>query len=889
MQKFFLIDGNAYIHRAYHALPPLLTSTGEQVNAIYGFLRMLLKIIKNEKPDYLAICFDFPGKTFRHNFFSDYKATRKEIDDELKSQIPIAKDLVKTFGFAFFEKEGYEADDLIATIAKKIEKSGVKVVIVTGDKDALQLVNENISVLNEHKNILYTPEKVVEKYGVLPEQLVDVFALAGDSIDNIPGVPGIGEKTAIKLIKDFNNLNNLLENVDKIKGKLSEKIKNSKDLALMSKELVVLNDSVDLDFSLDKCRIPEFKIEKIVPLLKRFEFNTLLNEIATSDQKTSQVETDYKIVLTRESLMNMKEDLISSEKISVDLETTGIDPFNCSIVGISFSNQPSKAWYIPVGHKYLNAPMQLSTDEIAPVLRSILENPDIKVCGHNIKFDFHILKKLGIKIKNIWFDTMVASYCLNPSRKSHSLKNLSIEYLNKSMATIETLIGKGKNQITMADVDINSAGKYSCQDADFTLQLACLFEPILVEKKIDKLFFDVEMPLIEVLADMEETGIKLDIEYLEKLSDEFKKEIESTESEIYQLAGENFNINSPKQLSYILFEKLKLPVIRKTKTGRSTDEDVLNVISQQHPLPSKLIRYRELQKLKSTYIDSLLNLVDRNTSRIHTSFNQTVTATGRLSSTEPNLQNIPIRTPEGKKIRRAFISEENCVLVSADYSQIDLRVLAHVSADEALKDAFFHNKDIHTSTACEIFGITPEKVTPELRRIAKTINFGIIYGMSSYGLAQELNIDQKQAQEYIDNYFKKYSGVRKWIDEILSFARKNGYVKTLLNRIRYLPEINSNNGQVRSFAERIAINTPIQGTSADIIKVAMINIYKKLNEEKLKTKMLLQVHDDLLFEVPEPEIEKVKKIIKKEMETAVNLSVPVLVDIKTGHNWRDME
>ncbi len=889
MQKFFLIDGNAYIHRAYHALPPLLTSIGQQVNAVYGFIRMILKIIKNENPDYLAICFDFPGKTFRHNVYEKYKATRKKIDDELKSQIPIAKELVQTFDFACFEKEGFEADDLIATIAKKVEKTGIKIIIVTGDKDSLQLVNENILVLNEHKNIIYTPEKVFEKYEVAPSQLVDVFALAGDSIDNIPGVPGIGEKTAIKLIKEFNNLENLFENIDKIKGKLSEKIKNNIENAYFSRELVKLNTSVDLDFSIEICKIPEIDIKKVAPLLKKFEFNTLLNEIMTTNKTNIKEEIDYKIVLTKDSLNEMKEILTKSQKVSIDIETTGLDPFNCKIVGISFSNQPFKAWYVPVGHRYLNVPEQLSISEIIPVLKLILENSSIKIYGHNIKFVYEVLRQHKIEIKNIWFDTMVASYCLNPSRNSHSLKNLSVEFLNKSMTSIETLIEKKKKQIIISELDINSVAKYSCQVADYTFQLADIFEPLLIEKKLDRLFFDVEMPLIKVLIDMEQAGIKLDIEYLEKLSEEFKKEIEKIENDIYEFAGGNFNINSSKQLSFVLFEKLRLPTIRRTKTGYSTDEDVLKTLSAQHPLPSKILQYRELQKLKTTYIDALLDLVDIKTSRIHTSFNQTVTATGRLSSTEPNLQNIPIRTTEGKKIRRAFISEDNCVLLSADYSQIDLRVLAHVSQDATLKEAFFQNKDIHIVTACEIFGIKPEEVNQEIRRIAKTINFGIIYGMSSYGLAQELKIDQKQAQEYIDNYFKKYSGVKKWIEETLNFARKEGYVKTLLNRIRYLPEINSKNVQIRSFAERIAINTPIQGTSADIIKVAMLNIHRKLNEEKLKTKMLLQIHDDLLFEVPLNELEKAKKIIKNEMETAVNLSIPVLVDIKFGKNWRDMK
>lgn len=884
-KKFYLIDGNGYIHRAYHALPPLTTSTGEEVGAVYGFIRMLNKIAR-QKPDYIVVCFDYPAPTFRHREFVEYKATRKEIEPPLRGQIPLTKEIVKAMNMPSFEKEGYEADDLIAILAKKFSQD-IQIIIVTGDKDMLQLVNDRTFVFNEHKNIFYNRDKIKEKYSVEPEQLPDVFGLAGDPIDNIPGVSGIGEKTAIKLIQQFHSIENLYANLDSLSGKIKENLEKDKENAFLSKKLVTLNQEVPLEFKLEDFLPPkEPKRDTLIHLLRRLEFSSLARELLPEE---TYEKVDYQAILEEKEFENLFTLLKNSHVFSFDLETTHINPLLAKIVGLSFSFEPQKAYYLPLGHHYLNCPEQLPKNEILNKLKSIFENPEIKKYGQNIKYDLLVLRQEGTSLKGIAFDTMIASYLLNPSKQKHNLGDIVLEYLGEKMTPIENLIGKGKKQTTIDKIDIEQVKNYSCADADKVLQLVEILRPLLKEKKLDDLFYNIEMPLLNVLAEMENDGIRIDVKYFKNLSNEFAQEIEKLEKKIYQLAGQELNLNSPKQLAFILFEKLSLPVIRRTKTGVSTDEEVLKNLSSLHELPRLLLEYRELQKLKSTYIDSLIDLVNPGTGRVHTSFNQTITATGRLSSSEPNLQNIPIRTELGRKIRRGFIPEEGRLFLSADYSQIDLRVLAHVSADPVLTDAFRKGEDIHNATACEIFGISAEKITPELRRIAKTINFGIVYGMSAYGLSQQLNISQEEAEKYIESYFLKYSGVKSWIEKILKEAREKGYVSTLLNRIRYLPEINSKNGQIRSFAERTAINTPIQGTAADIIKVAMIRISEELRAKSLKSKMLVQVHDELLFETPLEEIEELKRVVKECMENAVKLDIPIVADIKVGANWRDLE
>ncbi|MBU2614433.1 MAG: DNA polymerase I [Elusimicrobia bacterium] len=881
MKRFYIIDGNSYLHRAYHALPPLTTSKGEQINAVYGFLKMVFKLIKDFTPDYLLICFDFPAPTFRHKEFLEYKAHRKEMDDSLKNQIPIAKESVKVLNLKSIEIQGFEADDIIATMAKRATLEGFETVIVTGDKDCLQLVNDYVKVMNEPKDTYFDREKVKEKYDVYPENIVDLFALAGDSSDNVPGVRGIGDKTASKLINNYGSVEKILEKLDTIPDKIREKIIASRENLLLSKHLIELVFDVPVDIAIKECLVNKPDTDKLVDFLKRIEAVSLAKDIIPVEEKKK----DYKTILSEADFGTFFKQLSVQKEVSVDLETTGVNPLRADLVGISMSWEDNTGFYIPVSHNYLGCPQQLPKELILSKFKPILEDSNIKKMGQNIKYDYLAFKKEGIKMSGIEFDTMIASYCLNPNKAGNGLKDLSLEMLGRRMTSIDELIGKGAKQQTMDRIEIERVSDYACADADVVYQLAKLMRKTLKEKQLENLFHNVEMPLLEVLAEMEEAGIYINVPYLTALDKEMCSQMLVLEKEIHDISGEKFNINSPKQLQYILFEKLKLPPSRKTKTGYSTDEEVLLALGKNFPLPKKLIEYRELMKLKTTYIDSLLKLRDKN-DRIHTSFNQAITATGRLSSSNPNLQNIPIRTDVGQKIRKAFTIEKGNILVSADYSQIDLRVMAHFSQDESFVKAFKSNQDIHTATASEIFGINPERVDTNTRRIAKTINFGIIYGMSAYGLAQQLEISNEEAQKYIDEYFVKYAGVKKWTESIIKEAKEKGYVTTFLNRIRYLPEINSMNTQIRQFAERTAVNTPIQGTAADIIKVAMINIHKKLS--KLSTRMLSQVHDELLFEVPEKEFKAVCPMIKNEMENAVKLIIPLTVDLKYGQNWNEM-
>ncbi|MHB9154397.1 MAG: DNA polymerase I [Endomicrobiales bacterium] len=893
MPKLYIIDANAYVHRAYHAVPPLSTSKGEMVNAVYGFLRMLLKLLRTEKPEYLAVCFDYPAATFRHLEFPAYKANRRKMDDELKQQMPLAREAVRVLNLPLIEMQGYEADDLIATLARQAEKGGADVVVVSGDKDALQLVNGKITVWNEGRNITYDREKVHEKYGLYPENLVDMFALMGDAADNVPGIKGVGEKTAVRLVQKYGSLENILKNADEIEGKLQETVRSGAGEAGKSKKLVTLCDTVPLETSWEKCRPGTPDEKTVIDFLCRFEFTSLLKEIVPEKDSACVNVRERKFKTTILSAANeiaaLVQNIEAAPRLSFDLETTGLDPYSAEIVGISLALDAGEGFYLPVGHRYMGAPQQPDRDEVIGALKGVLENSRIRKYGHNIKYDLTVIKRYGVALEGVHFDTMVASYCLNPSRNSHGLKSVALDYLGFRMTGIEELIGKGAKQITMDQVEVERAAQYAAADAVAVLMLAENLEPQLAEKKLDTLFHKVEMPLVEILADMEQAGLKVDFPYLEGLSKEFAALLRGLEKEIFRLAGQEFNPNSPRQLAVILFEKLKLPVIRRTKTGYSTDEEVLRALSAQHALPGRLIEYRELQKLKSTYIDALLKAGDPATHRVHTSFNQAVTATGRLSSSEPNLQNIPVRTEYGRMIRKAFVPERGKLLLSADYSQIDLRVLAHISQDTALIEAFRKGEDIHSATAHEVFNVPLPEVTKDMRRIAKTINFGIVYGMSAFSLAQQLGLSNAQAKEYIDSYFKRYHGVRDWMGKIVEEARASGYVATLLGRIRYLPDIRSTNGQVRGFAERTALNTPIQGTSADIIKLAMIEIHRALSRERPGARMLVQVHDELLFEVPEAELGTISSMVKYRMESALKLDVPLVADLKTGHNWAVME
>ncbi|MFH1283704.1 MAG: DNA polymerase I [bacterium] len=885
-KEIYLIDAHAYIHRAFHALPPFTTSKGLMVNALYGFLRFLIKLIKEKKPDYIGICFDYPAPTFRHKKFPEYKATRKEIDLGLKDQLPLTRKTIEDLGFPVYEKSGFEADDVIGTLARQANENGLKTIIVTGDKDSLQLVNKDTVVWNESKGIIWDEEKIENDYGIKPNQFIDLYALMGDTSDNIPGVRGIGEKTALKLIQKYETVANLLDNVNTLEGKLKEKLTSGKEAALFSYELVKIDNQapVTLDLKYSKAAIPEAS-EKVLSVIKELEFSSLYKELQSA-QRVNIEETEYKTLYAINEIENLI-NRIKEKKIFVfDVETDSLDIFNAKVAGISFSFEAAKAFYIP----FKGAGKTMSFEKVINFIKPLFNDSSIKKIGHNIKFDCQIFKNNNINVEGVYFDTMIASYLINPTRSSNKLKDLAYDYFHIPMTRFDQIVDvKGKDTLPISEIDIDKMSSYSCADADFTWRLYEVFKEELKKLELEELFFQIEMPIVNIISDMELSGIKIDEKILSELSVELKKNLDRTQLKIYETAGKEFNISSPKQLSHILFEKFQLPVIKKTKTGFSTDETVLVELSKIHPLPKLILEYRESQKLKSTYVDAILEKLRSSTARLHAKFNQAVTATGRLSSSDPNLQNIPIRKEIGRSIRRAFVPEEGCVFLSADYSQIDLRVLAHISEDPVLIDAFLKHEDIHKRTAGEIFHLSINQVSDDLRDKAKAINFGIVYGQKAFGLSQSLGIELRDADDYINKYFERYSGVKNWIENNINSAKRTGQVRTICNRIRFVNEINSNNQQLRNAAERLATNTPIQGSSADIIKVAMIKIYDIIKEKSLKTKILLQVHDDLLFEVPEAELDEVKSIVVREMEGAVKLKVPLKVSMAVGKNWGDMD
>jgi len=892
-----LVDAHGYLHRAYHALPPLNNSRGEPVGALFGFARMLLKILKNEKPGALVVCFDSPGPTFRHKAYADYKAHRKPIEDALKFQLPLARDMASAWGLAVAALPGYEADDLIATLAHRAAKKKTPVVIVTADKDALQLVGGPVTVLNEQRGVRYDPATVEQKYGLTPPQLLDFFALTGDASDNVPGVPGVGEKTATALLQKYQTLDGVYRHLDEIKGSLRDKLRGHEKEARLSRELVTLDAEAPVEIDLDAACPPAAPPPTLAEFFRRWEFISLLPELsaappaapgAPAPPRPAAAPRRVRVVLTKEDLKTLVDRVRKADLLSVDVETTGTDPVDSRLVGIALAVEFGEGWYIPLGHRALGDPTQLPLDAVRAALKKIFIDASVPKVGQNLKFDSQILAAVDLPLTPLFFDTLVASYCLNPSRQTHGLKALALDHLGEAMTPIEQLIGTGAKQVGMDQVKVSDAAPYAAADAEVTLRLAALMKTQLKEKGLERLFHEVEMPLVPILARMETVGIALDAPYLRGLSNEFGRAILELEKEIHTLAGGSLNVNSPKQLAQILFEKLKLPVVRKTKTGFSTDEETLQKLAPQHPLPERILAYRELAKLKSTYIDGLLESV-KPSGRVHTRFNQAVAATGRLSSSDPNLQNIPIRTEYGRKIRRAFVPARGHVFLSADYSQIDLRVLAHMSKDPVLTAAFRRGDDIHAATAREIFGLAAgASVAEDKRRVAKTVNFGIVYGQTGFGLSQQLGIPMGQAQAYIKSYMERYAGVKAWMAAIIDEARQKGFVTTLLNRRRYLPEINAANAAVRAFAERTAMNTPIQGTSADIIKVAMRDVVRRIEKKGWATRMLLQVHDDLLFEVPQDELAVVVQPLRDAMESAVTLDVPVVVDVKTGMNWADM-
>jgi DNA polymerase I len=919
--KLYLLDAYALIYRAYYAFikNPRISSKGLNTSAIFGFCNSLFDVINNNKPGHLAVAFDPSGPTFRTTDFADYKANREETPNDIKLSIPYIKSIVRALRIPILEIEGFEADDVIGTIAKKAEKEGYITYMMTPDKDYGQLVSENIFIhkpahLGNGSQILGVSE-VCKRYEIEnPLQVIDILGLMGDAVDNIPGVPGIGEKTAMKLIKQYGSIESIYENINDQKGKLRENLENNKDQAILSKKLATIVLDVPVEFEPDKLIMEAPNEEKLREIFTELEFKTLasriLNEKTTSSPQEFQtdlfstsntdvvvlseselnsqlnnihtIQKTYKIIDTKEKRGSFIDLLLKQQTVCFDTETTGLEAYDAELVGISFSFKKDEGYYIPIPEN------QAAAKFIVSELQPFFNHAGILKIGHNLKYDITILKNYGIETSLPMFDTMLAHYLIQPDMR-HGMDYLSEVYLGYAPVSIETLIGKkGVNQKNMRQVAIEEIAKYAAEDADVTYQLYNKFLPLLVSSGSKSLFDNIEMPLMPVLADMEKVGVSIDSEVLKSSSKEIDKEIEILEKSIYTIAGMEFNIGSPKQLGEVLFEKMKImEKAKKTKTGAfATNEETLIKLADKHPIINQLLDYRELKKLKSTYIDSLPLLVSNTDNRIHTTYMQAVASTGRLSSQQPNLQNIPIRTQKGKEIRKAFIPRDlNYKLLSADYSQIELRIIAELSQDEGMLEAFIKGEDIHTSTAAKVFDISLDEVTKEMRSQAKTVNFGIIYGISAFGLSQRINISRTDAANLISQYFIKYPGIKKYMEESIQNARKNGYVETIMNRKRYLPDINSANAVVRGFAERNAINAPIQGSAADMIKLAMIKIQNIFHRNNFKSKMIMQVHDELVFDAHTTEIDIIKPIIIENMQNAINLGVPVIVEVGIGENW----
>ncbi len=883
----YLIDGSAYIHRAFHAIADLTNSRGMPTNAVFGFTRMLIKLMEDRHPEYAAMVFDARGPTFRHEIYTDYKATRPPMPEELAVQIPFIKEVTAAYRLPVLELAGYEADDVIGTLARRMAAEGFAVVMVTGDKDFVQLVGDQTSIWDPMKDASTDLASVRTRMGVEPAQMVDVMGLSGDTADNIPGVPGIGPKTALDLIRSHGSLETLYANLASVaRPKLREKLAAYRDQAFLSRRLAAIDTQAPVAVDLQALRLTGPDRAALAALFRELEFRQLQHSVPQAADLSGK---DYRAVLEPTALAELVGLLRTAELAAIDTETTSTDPMRAELVGISVAMKPDQAFYIPCGHFYLGVPQQLERDFVLRQLSPYLQDSRFKKVGQNIKYDWIVLARHGVELGGVVFDTMVASYLLDPSKRAHNLDQIALDFLDHKTISFEEVVGRKKERPTFAQVPLEEAVPYACEDADIT-RLACgVLGRRLDELGLTELMHTVEMPLIPVLKRMEMRGVAVDTDQLRRLSKHFEQELESLESGITGLAGERFNIHSSQQLGAILFEKLKLPVQKKTKkkTAYSTDVDVLMTLAKLHELPALVLKHRTLAKLKSTYADALIDLIHPQTGRIHTSYHQTVTATGRLSSSEPNLQNIPIRTPEGLEIRRTFVPRDGWRLMSVDYSQVELRILAHYADDEILIQAFRDDEDIHTRTASEVFQIAPGQVSAELRRQAKAINFGIIYGMSPFGLARQLDISQKMAKVYIDHYFGRYPGVKRFLDCTIEEARRTGRTSTLLGRIRLLPEIGSANAIVRQAAERTAVNTPIQGTAADLIKVAMIRIDEALTREGLQAAMLMTVHDELVFEAPPDESERVSTLVTGIMEGVWELKVPLKVNVAVGLNWAE--
>ena len=929
-KKLILIDGHALAYRAFHALPAdMKTSRGELTNAVYGFTSMLLNVLQEEQPTHIAVTFD-KGLTFRHEVYADYKAHRAKMPEDMRSQMDRIRQVVETLGIPVFEQEGYEADDLLGTLARQAAGQGVDTLIVTGDMDLLQLVDEHTRVLTSRwrfsDTVVYDQEGVQRRYGLSPAQLVEFKALVGDKSDNIPGVPGVGEKTAVKLLEQYGSLESVYEHLDQVQARFRSKLEAGRDLAFLSRQLATIVRDAPVQLDLDACRIRSFDRERLMDLFRQLEFRTLarrllelepsqpagapagaaaphqlslFGEAATaprSAELTAKVEpapgADYQIIVDEASLRRLAERLARAAAVTIDTETTGTDPMLANLVGIALTDAPGQGYYVPVAAP--SGDPQLPLGLVLEVLAPLLSDPQRPKYGHNVKYDLVVLGQAGVQLDGLAFDTMIAEWLVNPASKNLGLKNLAWVRLERQMTPITDLIGKGKGQLTMDQVPVAQVAPYACADVDMTHRLVEVLEVDLEQKHLRRLFDKVEMPLIPALAAMEMAGVRLDVEQLGRMSDDLAGRLSGLDAQIQEMVGHPFNVNSTQQLSDALFQTLGLPTqgLRRTKSGHfSTAAGVLERLQGKHPVIDLILEQRSLAKLKSTYVDALPRLVNPRTGRLHTSYNQTGTVTGRISSSNPNLQNIPIRTELGRRVRRAFVAEPGWRLIAADYSQVELRVMAHISGDEGLLGAFARGEDIHASTAAAILGVPLAQVTPEMRRLAKAVNFGLSYGQTAYGLAQATGLTQAEAEDFIKAYFERFPKVREYIDRTKALATQQGYVETLLGRRRYFPELLAGSKvthNVRQAAERMAINAPIQGTAADIINIATIHLYRALQERSLRARMILQVHDELVLEVPHEEVATVAPLMREIMENAFDLKAPLKADLKVGQNWEEM-
>ncbi len=906
LKHLILVDGSSYLFRAFHALPPLTNSKGEPTGAVYGVTNMLRKLLKDYDPDYIAVVFDAKGKTFRDELFEQYKAHRPPMPEDLIGQIEPLHAIVRAMGLPCLIVDGVEADDVIGTLATRARGAGIDTTISTGDKDMAQLVDKHITLINTMTGTELDTAGVREKFGVAPNQIIDYLALIGDTSDNIPGIPGVGPKTAAKWLNEYDSLDNIVAHADEIKGKVGEKLRSNLVQLPLSRQLATIKCDVSLDVEPGNLQQHEPDVEKMRTLFQQLEFKRWLAELTTPGsadtiddsqadvpadaaqvRKPSAVDKRYETILSDKNLQRWLKRLQQAELFAFDTETTSLDYMNAEVVGVSFAVKEGEAAYVPLAHDYPDAPQQLSREQVLETLRPLLEDPDKAKLGQNLKYDMSVLFSHGIHLQGIRFDTMLESYVLNSTATRHDMDSLALKYLGYRTIAYKDIAKQGARVQSFNEIAIEQAAPYAAEDADITLRLHNTLWPQLGDHKaLRQLFEDIEMPLVPVLSRIERNGVLVDAELLDRQSGELAGRIAELEQQAYEMAGESFNLGSPKQIQEILYNKLGLPVLRKTPKGQpSTAESTLQELAMDYPLPKLILDHRGLSKLKSTYTDKLPGQINTRTGRVHTSYHQAIASTGRLSSSDPNLQNIPVRSEEGRRIRQAFIAPEGYQILAADYSQIELRILAHLSDDQGLKQAFNEGADIHRATAAEIFSIPPQSVTPLQRRNAKAINFGLIYGMSAFGLARQLGIGRNEAQSYMDLYFSRYPKVKGFMDQMREQAREQGYVETLYGRRLYLPEINSRNAQRRQYAERAAINAPMQGTAADIIKLAMLATDNWLNHKGKTTRMIMQVHDELVFEVAADEIEATTEQIRNCMTNVVSLTVPLIIDIGIGANW----